>query len=111
MASHFVDYWNGDGALDSFYDERKATLTRMIKPNIDELDAVLDGEDDILKWRRFLTSILIIKGSETKRGISEIVGLLKIFFSKLKNIRSSRLWIYAANYSPASSKPHYQGIP
>ena len=52
----------------------------MIKPNIDELDAVLDGEDDILKWRRFLTSILIIKGSETKRGISKIVRLLKIFF-------------------------------
>ena len=33
---------------------------------------------------RFLTRILVIKGSETKRPISEIVEILKLTFPSLK---------------------------
>ena len=84
VASHFVDYWNGDGAWDSLSEERQVTLTNMVKPNFHEWDAVLDGEDDILKWQGFLTRMLIIKGSETKRAISEIVELLAISIPGLK---------------------------
>ena len=84
VAAHFVDYWNGEGTWDSLSEERQATLKKMVKPNFHEWDAVLDGKDDILEWQRFLTRILVIKGSETKRPISEIVEILKLTFPSLK---------------------------
>ena len=85
VASQFVNYWNSDGAWEALSEERKATLTEMVKPNFHEWDAVLDGEDDILEWQRLSTRMLILKGSETRRAITEIVEFLT---SALPNLNS-----------------------
>ena len=76
VASHFVNYWNVNGAWEALSEERQVTLTEMVKPNFHEWNAVLEGEDDISEWQRLSNRMLIIKGSETKRAITEIVELL-----------------------------------
>ena len=78
VAAHFVDYWNSEGSWESFSEQHRATLTETLKPILYEWDAVLGCEDDISEWRKFVGRMLVLKGADTRRAISEIVELLKI---------------------------------
>ena len=88
VASRFVTYWNSDGAWEALSEERQAILAELVKPNFYEWDAVLEGEDDISEWQRLSDRMLVLKGSETRRAISEIVELLT---NDLPNLNASEV--------------------
>ena len=78
VAAKFVDYWNSEGSWELLSNQHRANLTEMVKPNLYEWDAVLECEDDISEWRKFVGRMLVLKGADTRRAISEIVELLQI---------------------------------
>ena len=78
VAAHFVDYWNSEGSWELLSNQQRANLTEMVKPILYEWDAVLGCEDDISEWQKFVGRMLVLKGADTRRAISEIVELLKI---------------------------------
>jgi len=79
-----VDYWNSEGSWKSLSKQQRANLTEMLKPILYEWDAVLGCEDDISEWRKFVGRMLVLKGADTRREISEIVELLKISLPDLE---------------------------